>query len=145
MYRINAVWANHIRIRKLNLINQSRLVIHINKALIIRLQEKKLNIANNLRDAEQSPQRLIVPNQQQPIKPYAQLDIRTYQLQQVDTSRQENSEKATARKEQASTIYKVKLCAVFLGGGSVGRSNSGKSSRVCSTLEVFFFIKFVYC
>ena len=37
-----------------------------------------------------SPQWLIVPNQQQTSKPYPQLDIRIYQPQQVDTSRQES-------------------------------------------------------
>ena len=39
------------------------------------------------RQDKQSPQLLIVPNQQQTSKSYPQLDIRIYQPQQVDTSR----------------------------------------------------------
>ena len=52
---------------------------------------------------KQSPQWLIVPNQQQTSKPYPQLDIRNYQWQQVDTSRQESSDDQTSREELVST------------------------------------------
>ena len=41
---------------------------------------------------------------QQPSKHYPQLDIRTYQPQQVDTSHQESSDDQTSREELVSTI-----------------------------------------
>ena len=49
----------------------------------------------------------------QPSKPYPQLDIRTYQLQQVDNSYQESSDEATSGKELDHTLNKVKLCEVY--------------------------------
>ena len=49
----------------------------------------------------------------QPCKPYPQLDIRTYQLQQVDNSYQESSNDATSGKELDHTLNKVKLCEVY--------------------------------
>ena len=58
----------------------------------------------NRQEDKQSPQWLIVPNQQKPCKPYQKLDIRTYQPQQVDTSHQESSGDQTSREELDSTI-----------------------------------------
>ena len=49
----------------------------------------------------------------QPSKPYPQLDIRLYQLQQVDNSYQESSDDATSGKELDHTLNKVKLCEVY--------------------------------
>ena len=49
----------------------------------------------------------------QPSKPYPQLDIRAYQLQQVYNSYQESSDDATAGKELDHTLNKVKLCEVY--------------------------------
>ena len=49
----------------------------------------------------------------QPSKPYPQLDIRTYQLQQVDNSYQESSDEATSGKDLDHTLNKVKLCEVY--------------------------------
>ena len=49
----------------------------------------------------------------QPSKPYRQLDIRLYQLQQVDNSYQESSDDATSGKELDHTLNKVKLCEVY--------------------------------
>ena len=49
----------------------------------------------------------------QPSKPYTQLDIRLYQLQQVDNSYQESSDDATSGKELDHTLNKVKLCEVY--------------------------------
>ena len=66
-------------------------------------------------DARQSLQWLIVANQQQTSKPYPQLDIRNYQPQQVDTSRQESYEDPSSGKELVSTIDKVKSAAVYHG------------------------------
>ena len=57
---------------------------------------------------KQFPQWLIVPNQQQSSKPYPQLDIRIYQPQPVDTSRQESDDDPSSGKELVSTIDKVK-------------------------------------
>ena len=65
------------------------------------------------RQDKQSPQWLIVPNQQQTSKPYPQLDIRIYQPQQVDTSRQESYDDPSSGKELVSTIDKVKSDAVY--------------------------------
>ena len=62
---------------------------------------------------KQFPQWLIVPNQQQTSKPYPQLDIRIYQLQPVDTSRQESDDDPSSGKELVSTIDKVKSGAVY--------------------------------
>ena len=62
---------------------------------------------------KQFPQWLIVPNQQQTSKPYPQLDIRIYQPQPVDTSRQESYGNPSSGKELASTIDKVKSGAVY--------------------------------
>ena len=61
----------------------------------------------------EDPQWMFVPNQQQHSKPYPQLDIRTYQLQQVDNSYQESSDDATSRKELDHTLNKVKLCKAY--------------------------------
>ena len=52
---------------------------------------------------KQFPQWLIVPNQQQTSKPYPQLDIRIYQPQPVDTSRQESNDDPSSGKELVST------------------------------------------
>ena len=60
------------------------------------------------KDVIQSPQL----DRLQPSKPYPQLDIRTYQLQQVDNSYQESSDGAPSRKELDHTLNKVKLCEV---------------------------------
>ena len=49
----------------------------------------------------------------QPSKPYPQLDIRTYQLQQVDNLYQEGSDDATSGKELDHTLNKAKLCEVY--------------------------------
>ena len=49
----------------------------------------------------------------QPSKLYRQLDIRTYQLQQVDNSYQESSDETTSGKELDHTLSKVKLCEVY--------------------------------
>ena len=49
----------------------------------------------------------------QPSKPYPQLDIRLYQLQQVDNSYQESSDDATSGKELDQTLNKFKLCEVY--------------------------------
>ena len=49
----------------------------------------------------------------QPSKPYPQLDIRLYQLQQVDNSYQESSDDATSGQELDHTLNKVKLCEVY--------------------------------
>ena len=49
----------------------------------------------------------------QPSKPYPQLDIRLYQLQQVDNSYQESSDVATSGKELDHTLNKIKLCEVY--------------------------------
>ena len=49
----------------------------------------------------------------QPSKTYSQLDIRTYQLQQVDNAYQESSDDATSGKELDHTLNKVKLCEVY--------------------------------
>ena len=62
---------------------------------------------------KQFPQWLIVPNQQQTSKPYPQLDIRIYQPQPVDTSRQESDDDPSSGKELVSTIDKVKSGAVY--------------------------------
>ena len=48
------------------------------------------------------PQSENVQNKKCSGKPYPHLDIRTYQLQQVDTSRQESSDNQTSRKELGS-------------------------------------------
>ena len=65
------------------------------------------------RQDKQSPQWLIVPNQQQTSKLYPQLDIRIYQPQQVETSRQESYDDPSSGKEVVSTIDKVKSGAVY--------------------------------
>ena len=61
------------------------------------------------KDVIQSPQL----DRLQPSKPFPQLDIRTYQLQQVDNSYQESSDGAPSRKELDHTLNKVKLCEVY--------------------------------
>ena len=73
---------------------------------------EELDGAINRQEDKQCPQWLIVPNQQQPCKPYPKLDIRTYQPQQVDTSRQESSNDPSSGKELVSTIDKVESGAV---------------------------------
>ena len=50
---------------------------------------------------------------QQPSKHYPQLDIRTYQPQRVDISRQESYDDPSSGKELVSTIHKVKSGAVY--------------------------------
>ena len=67
----------------------------------------------NRLDDKQSPQWLIVPNQQQTRKPYLQLDIRIYQPQQVDSSHQESYDDPSSGKELVSTFDKVKSGAVY--------------------------------
>ena len=69
--------------------------------------------SEELVSTKQSPQRLIVPNQQQTSKPYPQLDIRIYQPQRIDTSRQESYDDPSSGKELSSTIDKVKSGAVY--------------------------------
>ena len=51
--------------------------------------------------------------QQQLDTPHPQLDVETYQPQQVDTSRQESFDDATSGKELDHTLNKVKLCEVY--------------------------------
>ena len=63
-----------------------------------------LERTSNRQDAKQTPQGLMESNQDQSNKPYLQLDIWTYQPQQVDTSRQESSDDQTSREELGSTI-----------------------------------------
>ena len=63
-----------------------------------------LDSTSNRQDAKQTPQGLMESNQDQSNKPYLQLDIWTYQPQQVDTSRQESSDDQTSREELGSTI-----------------------------------------
>ena len=70
-------------------------------------REELVNTINRL-DDKQSPQWLIVPNQQQTRKPYLQLDIRIYQPQQVDSSHQESYDDPSSGKELVSTFDKVK-------------------------------------
>ena len=53
-------------------------------------------------------------NQDWTNKPYLQLDIRTYQPQQVNTSRQESSEDQTLREELGSTINQQDLQWMFV-------------------------------
>ena len=69
---------------------------------------KELFSTNN-KDVIQPPQL----DRLQPSKLYPQLDIRTYQLQQVDNSYQESSDDATSGKELDNTLNKVKLCDVY--------------------------------
>ena len=63
-----------------------------------------LDSTSNQQDAKQTTQGLMESNQDRTNKPYLQLDIRTYQPQQVDTSRQESSDDQTSREELGSTI-----------------------------------------
>ena len=63
-----------------------------------------LDSTSNQQDARQTTQGLMESNQDRTNKPYLQLDIRTYQPQQVDTSRQESSDDQTSRDELGSTI-----------------------------------------
>ena len=63
-----------------------------------------LDSTSNQQDAKQTPQGLMESNQDRTNKPYLQLDIRTYQPQQVDTSRQESSDDQTSREELGGTI-----------------------------------------
>ena len=63
-----------------------------------------LDSTSNRQDAKQTTQGLMESNQDRTNKPYLQLDIRTYQPQQVDTSRQESSDDQTSREELGSTI-----------------------------------------
>ena len=62
---------------------------------------------------KQSPQWLIVPNQQQTSKPYPRLGSRIYQPHPVDTSHQESYDDPSSGKELVSTIDKVKSDAVY--------------------------------
>ena len=58
-----------------------------------------LDSTSDRQDAKQTPQGLFESNQDWTNKPYLQLDIRTYQPQQVDTSHQESSDDQTSREE----------------------------------------------
>ena len=55
---------------------------------------------------QEDPQWMFVPNQQQHSKPYLQLDIRTYQPQQVNSSCKESSDDPTSGKGVVSSISK---------------------------------------
>ena len=63
-----------------------------------------LDSTSNQQDAKQTTQGLVESNQDRTNKPYLQLDIRTYQPQQVDTSHQESSDDQTSREEIDRTI-----------------------------------------
>ena len=63
-----------------------------------------LDNTSNQQDAKQTPQGLMESNQDRTNKPYLQLNIRTYQPQQVDTSGQESSDDQTSREEIDRTI-----------------------------------------
>ena len=63
-----------------------------------------LDSTSNQQDAKQTTQGLMESNQDRANKPYLQLDIRTYQQQQVDTSHQESSDDQTSKEEIVRTI-----------------------------------------
>ena len=65
-----------------------------------------IDSTSNRQDAKQSPQGLMDSNQGQTNKPYLQLDIRTYQPQQVNSSCKENSEHPTSEKGVVSAVSK---------------------------------------
>ena len=65
-----------------------------------------LDNTRNWQDARQSPQGLKESNQDQTNKPYLQLDIRAYQLQQVNSSCKESSDDPTSGKGPVSAVSK---------------------------------------
>ena len=65
-----------------------------------------LDSTSNRQDAKQSPQGLMESNQDQTNKPYLQLDTRTCQLQQVNSSCKERSEDPTSGKGVVSAVSK---------------------------------------